>query len=238
VKAAFRSIGQRFLGCSKAAQGISVICAYNNREKLDKYLISSLNRQDGSFELLAIDNTQGRYPSAAAILNETAKKARYDYFMFVHQDVALIADTWLTDAQTALGQLRNLGAAGVAGNGRRGGVRRVLHGNPPFRAIRKKLRKPMPVQTLDGCLMIVPREVFQKIAFDEKAVNGWYLYTANYCLDLIRAGYRIYVLPRPIYHESTGPSDPNSYEGARQDLIERHRDHLQVIYTTMGTWKT
>jgi GT2 family glycosyltransferase len=218
--------------------GISVICAYNNREKLDKYLISSLSRQDAPFELLAIDNTQGRYPSAAAILNETARKARYDYLMFVHQDVALIADTWLTDAQTALGQLRNLGAAGVAGNGRRGGARRVLHGNPPFRAIRKKPRKPVPVQTLDGCLMIVPREVFQKISFDEKAVNGWYLYAANYCLDLIRAGYLIYVLPYTIYHESTGPSDPNSYEGARQDLIERHRDHIKVIYTTMGTWET
>ena len=234
MSVAFRSIGQR----RQAAKGISVICAYNNREKLDKYLIRSLSRQDAPFELLAIDNTQGRYPSAAAVLNETARKARYDYLMFVHQDVALIADTWLTDAQTALGQLRNLGAAGVAGKGRRGLAASVLQGNPPFRAVRKKLHKPVEVQTLDGCLMIVPREVFQKIAFDEKAVSGWYLYTANYCLDLIRAGYLISVLPYTIYHESTGPSDPNSYEQARQDLIERHRDHFKVIHTTMGTWKT
>jgi GT2 family glycosyltransferase len=227
-------MGQR----RQAAEGISVICVYNNREKLDQYLISSVNRQDSLFELLAIDNTQGRHSSAAEILNETAKKARYDYLMFVHQDVAFIADTWLTDAQRSLRHLRNLGAAGVAGNSRRGRVRRVFRGIPPLRAIRKKPRKPFPVQTLDGCLMIVPKEVFQKIAFDEKAVSGWYLYTANYCLDLIRAGYLIYVLPYAVYHESTGPSDPNSYEQARQALIERHRDHIKVIYTTMGTWKT
>jgi hypothetical protein len=220
------------------AKGISVICAYNNREKLDQYLIRSLNRQDSPFELLAIDNTQGRYSSAAEILNETAKRARYDYLMFVHQDVALIEDSWLTDAQQSLSHLRSLGAAGVAGISNRGPAASVLHGNPPSLAVSKKLRKPVPVQTLDGCLMIVPTEVFQKIAFYESAVSGWYLYVANYCLDLIRADYLIYVLPYPIYHESTGPSDPNSYERTRQSLIERHRDHIQVIYTTIGTWKT
>ncbi len=224
--------------CSTAAEGISVICAYNNREKLDRYLISSLNSQDSPFELLAIDNTLGRYPSAAEILNETARKARYGHLMFVHQDVMLLSDTWLTDAQRSLRHLRNPGAAGVAGISWRGLAASVLHGNPPFRAVLKKLRKPVPVQTLDGCLMIVPTEVFQKIAFAESAVSGWYLYTANYCLDLIRAGYLIYVLPYPIYHESTGPSDQNVYEKARQNLIERHRDHIQVIYTTVGTWKT
>ncbi len=238
MKLACRSSRQPVRRRGTAAKGISVICAYNNREKLDRYLIESLSRQDAPFELLAIDNTLGRYPSAAEILNETARKAKYDYFMFVHQDVSFMADTWLIDAQTAVRRLGNLGAAGVAGKGRRGLAASVLEGNPPFRAVRKKLREPVQVQTLDGCLMIVPREVFQKIAFDERALSGWYLYTANYCLDLIRAGYLIYVLPYTIYHESTGPSDPNSYEGARRDLMERHRDHLKVIYTTMGTWKT
>ncbi len=218
--------------------GISVICVYNNRDKLDRYLIRSLQGQDAPFELLAVDNTRGRYPSAAAILNKTAKKSRCEYLMFVHQDVALMSDTWLRDAHTAVRRLSDLGAAGVAGNGRKGGVKSVIHGNPPFRKLRKKPRTPVQVQTLDGCLMIVPREVFHKIPFDEGSVNGWYLYIAHYCLELIRAGYLIYVLPYTVYHESTGPSDPNAYEGARQDLIARHRDHLPVIYTTMGTWKT
>lgn len=234
---ACRSLRQKFLSGRKAAEGISVICVYNSREKLDRYLVSSLNKQYSPFELLAIDNTEGRYSSAAGILNETAKKARYDYFMFVHQDVALLSDTWLTDAQTALRRLRNLGAAGVAGNGSKGSIVSLLHGNPPFRALRK-LRKPVQVQTLDGCLMIVPKEVFKKISFDERTLNGWYLYTANYCLDLIRAGYLIYVLPYTIYHASIGPSDQNAIEEARQQLIERHRDHIKVIYTTVGTWKT
>jgi hypothetical protein len=230
-----RRAGSRY---GPAAEGISVICAYNNREKMDQYLLSGLNRQDSPFEFFAIDNTEARYASAAGILNETARKARHEYLMFVHQDVALLSDTWLTDVRSAMRDLENLGAAGVAGIGRRGVAASVLHGTPPSRIVRRKLRRPVPVQTLDGCLMIVPREVFQKIAFDEKAVSGWYLYTASYCLDLIRAGYLIYVLPCPIYHESVGPSDPNVYEQARQDLIRRHRDHIEVIYTTMGTWET
>jgi hypothetical protein len=230
-----RRAGSRY---GPAAEGISVICAYNNREKLDRYLLGSLNKQDSPFEFFAVDNTEARYASAARILNETAQKARYAYLMFVHQDVALLSDTWLTDVQRSLRHLENLGAAGAAGIGSHSAAFSVVHGAPPVRAVRRKLRKPVPVQTLDGCLMIVPRKVFQKIAFDEKAVSGWYLYTASYCLDLIRAGYLIYVLPFPIYHESTGPSDPESYEQARQDLITRHRDHIKVIYTTMGTWET
>ncbi|MBN1547649.1 MAG: hypothetical protein JW902_13440 [Syntrophaceae bacterium] len=219
-------------------QGFSIICACNDYDKLDRYLIPSLNRQKSPHELFVIDNSDGHYSSAASILNQTAKKAQYDYLMFVHQDVALLSETWLFDTQNRLNSLKNLGAAGVAGRGKRGRVKAaVLHGIPPRPAGREPLQNNVKVQTLDGCLLIVPKHIFERLPFDE-AHSGWYLYVAGYCLDLLRNGYQSYVIPELIYHESTGPADPCTYEGAIQYLIAKHGSRIDTIYTTVGKWKT
>jgi GT2 family glycosyltransferase len=237
MRVVFQSIRQWFPRGRKAEKRISIICAYNNLKKLNDYLIQSLNKQNAPFELLTIDNAGGDFTSAARILNEAAKKAKYEYLMFVHQDVALDSNTWLANVQTDLGSLYRLGAAGVAGKGKDGLAASVRHGNPPYFAGPERLRRPARVQTLDGCLMIVPREIFKRISFDETTCDGWYLYVGDYCLDLTRLGYRIYVLPHQIYHESTGPCDRSVYEKARKNIIEKHRYHTKMIYTTIGDWE-
>jgi len=86
--------------------------------------------------------------------------------------------------------------------------------------------------------MIVHKQTFSRVCFDEETVDGWYLYVANYCLDLIRHGYKNYVLPHHIYHESSGFNDRRLYQNAMDKIIGRHRDHIKVVYTTVGRWKT
>ncbi|KUG22599.1 hypothetical protein ASZ90_007621 [hydrocarbon metagenome] len=227
-----------FLKKHDEGKGFSVICVYNNRTKLNDYLVKSLNRQTVPFELIAIDNTTGKFNSAAALLNEAARKAKYDYFMFAHQDVSLGSKKWLESARKDLKKLYPFGAAGVAGKLDEELLASVSHGNPPHFVGKRRLRKPMRVQTLDGCLMIVRREIFLNIPFDEKAVDGWILYVANYCLDLIRQGYRNYVLPHEVYHESTGCDDRDAIQNVMNKIIARHKDHIKTIYTTVGTWDT
>jgi GT2 family glycosyltransferase len=234
----FRSIRQCLNRWYKAEKGFSIICAYNNRRKLNDYLIRSLSNQTVSYELFAIDNTNGKTISAAGILNVTARKAKYNYLMFVHQDVALDSKDWLANVQRELDSLSLLGAAGVAGNSENGLVASVSHGNPPAFVGTERLNQPVQVQTLDGCLMIVPRKIFQKISFDEITIEGWYLYAVDYCLDLARLGYRIYVLPHQIYHESTGPRDSSVYQKTLNNIITKHRSHTKIIYSTVGEWKT
>jgi len=223
---------------SRPQKGFSVICVYNNREKLEKYLEQSLKKQTVPYELITIDNTTGKFHNAAPILNEAAKKARYEYLMFVHQDISLHSVEWLAKAVKDLEKIHQLGAAGVAGKRDEKILASVSHGNPPRFAGKKRLKKPVPVQTLDGCLMIVPKENFLKMPFDEAAVDGWMLYVTNYCLDLIRQGYRSYVLPHEVYHESTGCEDRAAIQNVMSKIIVRHKDHIKTIYTTVGTWKT
>jgi GT2 family glycosyltransferase len=234
----FRSLKQWINKRRRVKKGFSIICVYNNRRKLNDYLIRSLNHQTFPFEFLAIDNTQGEAISAARVLNKTAGKARYDYLMFVHQDVALDSKEWLANVRRDLDSLYRLGAAGVAGKSQNGLAASVSHGNPPFFVGPEKLNSPVQVQTLDGCLMIVPRKIFERLSFDETTLEGWYLYVVDYCLDLTRLGYRIYVLPHQIYHESTGPSDSSVYRKTLNKILEKHRSHTRMIYTTVGDWQT
>jgi len=234
----FKGLASLFRRRPFVDRGVSIICVYNNSEKLEKYLMPSLKKQTVLYELFTIDNTKDTYKSASAILNETVKRAKYEYLMFVHQDVRLESGNWLKDVQRDISSLPGLGAAGVAGKNVLALFASVRHGIPPQKVNRKRFFWPLSVQTLDGCLMIVPKKVFEQVLFDEKTIEGWYMYTDDFCLDLKRLGYNCYVLPRWIYHESRGPKNRSSYLPTLQKIIEKHRDHTKVIYTTYGNWKT
>lgn len=222
-------------GRKRPEEGFSIICVYNDPGKLDRYLVSSLKNQVCPFELLTIDNTRGQHRSAGKILNKTARKAQFPYLVFIHQDVAILSPHWLRGAIRMLSGLKRCGAAGVAGRTASGIVTDVIHGSPPVPAGKVLSGEPVESQTLDGCLMIVPRTLFEQVAFDE-ALEGWYLYVAGYCLDLVRLGYKNYVIPSSIYHESDGPANPAVFEKAKEHLINKHRGFIDIIYTTIGIW--
>jgi hypothetical protein len=221
-----------------APPGFSIVCAWNNRETLDRFLLASLRNQTFPYELLLIDNRNGEFKNAARILNETARNAKFDRLIFIHQDVALNSPDWLSNVWKTLSRRGRFGAAGAAGRNSKGMFASVTHGHPPQSACPEQPKRPVRVQTLDGCLMIVPKNIFLKQGFDEEICNGWYLYIANYCLDLHRRRLKAYVLPHGIYHESMGPADPAVYESAKENLLKKHRNDFKTVYTTIGIWKT
>lgn len=206
--------------------GFSVICVWNNREKLDRFLLASLHNQTFPCELLLIDNRNGEFKNAARILNETARKAKYSRLLFVHQDVALGSPDWFSKVWKNLNRLRRFGAAGAAGRNAKDMFSNLKHSQPPQPASDRQIKPPVHVQTLDGCLMIVQKDLFLQQSFDEKTCTGWYLYIAEYCLELARRKRKVYVLPQEIYHESIGPSDPEVYKETKTQLPAKHRDHL------------
>ncbi|GAG29809.1 unnamed protein product, partial [marine sediment metagenome] len=50
------------------------------------------------------------------------------------------------------------------------------------------LQKPEKVQTVDECLIIIPRPVFDILPFDEKVCDDWHLYAVDYSLGVARLG--------------------------------------------------
>jgi len=239
---------------------ISIVCVYNDERILREYLIKSLEDQTAEFELIKIDNTRNRFKSAAEALNHCSKKAKGKYIMFVHQDVDLYSNTWLEDAEKILDSIPDLGICGVAGISEeeypyktRG--RNVLYfrdnilwpiGNP--------IQKPEPVQTLDECLIIIPRLVFERLPFDEKTCDGWHLYAVDYCLSVRKLGFGVYAIPMFISHKSMGGAKhavenrlqiilslgirPKEYYRVLDKVLKKHKNHVKHIYTACGDWST
>lgn len=235
---------------------ISVVCVYNNEEIFRDYLLKSLKNQNVEFELIGIDNTSNEFKSAAAALNYGGKKARNKYIMFAHQDVSFLPNSWLEDAERFLDSISDLGIAGVAGMSEIGstnperGRNIIKHGEPPeVWPWGNRIQNPEPVQTLDECLVIVPKSTFDVLQFDEKTCEGWHLYAVDYCLSAKERGFGVYVLPMEIYHLSTGAANlkkfkwisgqlPDDYYKILKKVLEKHANTSKVIYTTCGDWNT
>ena len=230
----------------------SIVCIFNNKEVLDNLLLASLKEQTSPYELILVDNTAQKYESASNALNKGAQDAKGDYLMFVHQDVSLGSRYNLKYAEEVLAGLPDLGAAGVAGRAKNGGYSIMHHGIPPSPVPNCfGMTKPVRTQTLDECLIMVPKSVFKVIQFDEKTCDDWHLYTVDYCLSLANLGFKVYVLPMYVYHQSLGTHDanilqdimhlgpyPEGYYQTLAKLISKHKSRCKNIYTTTGNWNT
>lgn len=196
--------------------------------------------QTTNYELILVDNTSNKFESAAQGLNYGSKKANGKYLMFVHQDILLCSVEWLKDAEKIMEPFNNI-VAGIVGmsehgvNNKTRGRNVLIHGDPPEEwGWGNKIQKPETVQTLDECLVIIPKTIFDRYNFDESIFNRWDLYVVDYCLRLRTQGIESYVLPLSVYHHSTGVISLN-YFHAIKNILKKNK-HLKHVYTTCGDW--
>lgn len=217
---------------------ISVICVYNDKEVLESYLLKSLTLQSVEYELILIDNVNGKFKSAPEALNYGGNKAEGDYLMFVHQDVELISNKWLEDVENVLKTLDNCGIAGVAGMREnefrlKSNIKHSIDNIPAG----DEFNVPLKVQTLDECLIIIPKIVFNKFKFDEK-LDGWHLYSVDYCLNIQNQGFDAYVIPVYAYHKSYYNQYPKDYYQMLKMIFKKHGANYKIIRTSCGVFNT
>jgi hypothetical protein len=222
---------------------ISVVCVYNNEAILKNVLLKSLKSQTVPFDLITLDNTDSKFKSAAAAYNHGGGTAKGDYIMFVHQDMWLANGAFLEDAEKMLSFLPNLGIAGVAGHSDKGGNwwERARYSIGTFDETARGMgyvQRTEEVQTLDECLLIVPRAVFEKLKFDEKTFDGWDCYGADYCLSATQLGLKAYVIPMNCNHCCLRSSyEPWKFKDLlkyQKRLYEKHKRNYRRIYTWIG----
>ena len=223
---------------------ISVVCVYNNEKTLRDILLKSLANQMAEYELITLDNTGNRYGSAAEALNYGGAKAKGDYIMFVHQDMWLGSDSWLEDVEETLKSIPDLGVAGVAGMSEEGKnwAERVRFSidvfEEEFSEEMRRIELPVKVQTLDECLLIVPRSVFDKLQFDEEVFDGWDCYGADYCLDVRQLALGAYVVPGSCSHSCLRGGyqiwEFRELLKYQKKLYQKHKSQYKHIYTWMG----
>ncbi|MFI5260385.1 MAG: glycosyltransferase [Candidatus Paceibacteria bacterium] len=207
----------------------TIVTVYNKRDFLERVLLDSLQKQTAEFELIAIDNTTGKYKSAAAAFNAEVKNPKGDYILFVHQDVDFGNDTeWLKNAEREAQKIPEAGVMGVVGVDFNGKFRGYISDCGQKRWERET--EAIEVQTVDELLFIIPKKVFSIFKFDEETFDGWHLYGADYCLTAQKNGLKTYVIPAFIYHRS--------FAANTKDLI-RYKRRLFLkyrfpIFTSIG----
>jgi len=239
---------------------ISIVCACKNAAILNDWLLKSLKAQTIEYEMITIDSARQGFQSAAQALNFGGNQAKGKYIMFVHQDVNLLSNTWLKDAEEMLDTIPNLGIAGVVGSVEEGDsvlerMRNVIAHGDDREQIGNPISSPERVQTLDEMLLIVPREVFLEYQFDETTCSNWHLYGVDYCLTMLTVGKGVYVIPLFVIHKSKGALTDKPFHklsfifnfGLNSDffqtlekVLKKHKTKFAWIYTTpgYGKWKT
>jgi GT2 family glycosyltransferase len=207
---------------------------------LEKYLLKSLKTQSNDCDLILVDNTDGKYYSAAAALNYGASMAQGEYIMFIHQDVDLCTPHWLEEVESNINELEDLGVLGVAGKATniQSAISNIYQGDPPEKINPDPIKRPVKVQTIDECLFIIPRPLFEEIKFDQEVCDDWHLYGVDFCLTAKKKGYQVFVSPQCVYHRSPGDSFSEGYYETLGKLIQKHKKHYRFINTTMGEWFT
>lgn len=188
-----------------------------------------------------MDNTGNRFSSAAEALNQGGRKAKGDYMMFVHQDVDLLFETWLENAEKILDLLDNLGVAGVAGfpeNQEPHVIVSNIKDSIPPKPVGVNISKPKKVHSVDECLFFVPKKVFKEIQFDGETCSDWHLYGVDYCLSVQRRELSVYAIHSEIHHASRSNSFSREYYSTLKKITKKHGPYFKKIYTTCGVWNT
>ena len=98
---------------------------------------------------------------------------------------------WLDDAESILKSIDDSVIAGVVGmnetgvNNNERAINVLFHGDPPENwGWGNPIQKSEIVQTLDECLIIIPKSIFNDLKFDEITCQKWDLYAVEYCLNM------------------------------------------------------
>lgn len=213
---------------------ISIVIVYNNAEKLEE-ATSWIDKQSltADIQVVALDNRDNRYPSAAKALNDGASRAEGDFLVFMHQDVYLwdlyavqkIRD-YLTEHPTDI--------AGAAGQRR--GWKTISDIYETREGQRYHIRtngKNVEVATLDECLFSMTKVRWSELRFDEVCCDNWHCYAVDICLNNTLNGGRNVVLPLDVCHESRGNPYTDGFRNAVGKLVRKYRrTELKYITST------
>lgn len=217
---------------------ISVICCYSNQELLDSMLAKSLKNQNCNYETIFVDNTKGRFTSAAAALNYGFLQSKGEYVVFVHQDITFDDKNFLKKIKASIDLLKGNVLVGPAGIKEKNEVYSNITHGPDHKAVGKfRLGNPVKVQTLDEVLMATKRKVFEQFMFDEVTCDNWHLYGVDLCLSAKEKGIDSYVIPLKLQHHSSGKVDDN-YMKTLGKVVEKHKKYYDKFVTTISLVKT
>lgn len=161
-----------------------------------------------SYEIIAVDNREKKW-SIAKAYNYGAKRAKYPYLFFVHEDVYFHSSNWGEVIVTKLLE-PDCGVIGFAGSKIKFAsysgwyqydkyavnyfYQRICPGIARFNVANAHLEHSFEeVVVLDGMGMFVKKNIWLRYPFDEKLLTGFHCYDLDFTLQIALAQFKNYV---------------------------------------------
>lgn len=190
---------------------ISVIICAAGRERLEKVRENIAGTIGAEYELLAIDNTVNPR-GICEVYNEGARAAKFSILCFVHDDVSFTTPGWGHRIIAHFDADAALGIAGLAGGqykcnaptGWWSGLENAdgcnIGQRRPNGSVEMVVVKPagmegntLPVRTLDGVLLVMRKNVWEELPFNETQLKGFHFYDMDISLR-VSARYKAVVI--------------------------------------------
>jgi hypothetical protein len=224
---------------------ISIITCSVDKKYLSKFIISIEKTIDIEHEIIVIDN-QIEKLSIAKAYNIGAKKAKYSYLVFVHEDVEFLNNNWASNIMKIL-QNPEVGIVGLAGS-------TYLPSSPStwylpdeafnnvfihqgFKHSGKSTRfdnqgKDLTsVFLLDGVFLAMRKEVHNEYSFNEN-LAGFHAYDVDICHRVIKKYKNIFTNQVELIHHSEGVPGKEIDKSYFDLIIECKRNYHKFNYGT------
>lgn len=213
---------------------ISIICCYTKTILVEKMKESIKDFGSINIQWILVDNTLGRFKSAAEALNYGYQLSDHEVLFFVHQDIEF-------DCEETVVKLYNLALnghiVGVAGRKEKGGpiIANVLEGVGKESNYNYNFQSGFEyVLTCDECVLAMNKNVFEMVGgFDSKNFDGWHFYGVDLCLAAREYSITSVVVPCRLWHKSKGNHDKN-WERYEKVLRKKYKKQYKVIYYPCG----
>jgi hypothetical protein len=217
---------------------VSLIICSINQERCEKLLKNISDTIGVEFETIVFDNKIEKW-GICKVYNYCAKKAKYPYLCFVHEDILMGTKDWGRIIINFMNNTTDCGVIGFAGGtvveknflgwGYGTGNRYCNYYDPGFKqknqeynvkALDKHYSNPNNEEfakalTLDGLFLFVKKEVWIKSPFDEDMFQGFHFYDADFTFGIAQKKQNYVCFQADIYHFSGGNVDRVYCENAR-----------------------
>ena len=179
---------------------LSIVICSVNPESFDAVADNIRQTVGVAYEFIRIGNEQNKYSLAEAYILGVSI-ARGELICFIHEDVRFHTQDWGLIVQAVLAR-PEIGLLGIAGayhyplppvgwfNAAEKEVHAILHFNQSGVEVKQLSLSKYPGQKLveavvvDGVFMVVPKRLFNTIAFDEKMLPGFHGYDVDISLQI------------------------------------------------------
>lgn len=217
---------------------VSVVVCYNSSEQIRQFE-ADLQNQSEKVNLLAIDNTGGKYPSCSSAYNAAVQQIQTEFVIFSHQDIRFChPDTirrFVDDCEKA-GENDIVGVVGKK-RGYPYGIGNIYQGTRGHRAAVGVIHGMTECDTVDECFFGGRTACFRRYPFSETLCDGWHCYAVERCLAALARHDRVLVADSDLIHLSGGRTN-HAYNITLYKICMAYRRTIDYIATTCESTST